>query len=50
VVEGDPLEDITLLQQPERLLWVMKEGRCYVDRLHLPGTPLGEAETDQLKP
>lgn len=33
VVDGDPLQDISILQEPSRLLVVMKEGTCYVDRL-----------------
>ena len=33
VVDGDPLEDIAVLQESSRLLLVMKEGRAYVDRL-----------------
>jgi imidazolonepropionase-like amidohydrolase len=33
VVDGDPLVDIKVLQDPNRLLMVMKEGRAYVDRL-----------------
>lgn len=33
VVDGDPLDDITILQDPSRLMLVMKEGQSYVDRL-----------------
>ncbi|MBI2887286.1 MAG: amidohydrolase family protein [Chloroflexi bacterium] len=33
VVDGDPLADISILQQKERLLLVMKGGQAYVDRL-----------------
>ncbi|HLC29319.1 MAG TPA: amidohydrolase family protein [Dehalococcoidia bacterium] len=33
VVDGDPLQDIALLQQKQRLLLVMKGGEAYVDRL-----------------
>ena len=29
LVDGDPLDDISILQQSERLLWVMKEGVRY---------------------
>ncbi|MBW2059203.1 MAG: amidohydrolase family protein [Deltaproteobacteria bacterium] len=33
VVAGDPLKDISILQEPSRLLAVMKEGAFSVDRL-----------------
>jgi imidazolonepropionase-like amidohydrolase len=33
VVDGNPLEDIAMLQDHSALLLVMKEGRVYVDRL-----------------
>jgi imidazolonepropionase-like amidohydrolase len=33
VVDGNPLDDITILQDPSRLMLVMKEGQSYVDRL-----------------
>jgi len=33
VVDGDPLADIALLQDKERIRLVMKEGRVYLDRL-----------------
>lgn len=33
VVDGNPLEDISILQEPSRLLVVMKEGTCCVNRL-----------------
>jgi imidazolonepropionase-like amidohydrolase len=33
VVDGDPLDDIAILQERSRLLLVMKEGRAYADRL-----------------
>ena len=33
VIDGDPLRDITILDQPERIEVVMKGGRAYVDRL-----------------
>ncbi len=33
VVDGNPLDDITILQDQSRLLLVMKEGKSYVDRL-----------------
>jgi imidazolonepropionase-like amidohydrolase len=33
VVDGDPLDDITILQDQSRLMLVMKEGQSYVDRL-----------------
>ncbi len=33
VVDGDPLADITVLQDQSRLTLVMKEGQRYVDRL-----------------
>jgi imidazolonepropionase-like amidohydrolase len=29
LVDGDPLSDIKILQQPERILAVMKDGRFY---------------------
>jgi imidazolonepropionase-like amidohydrolase len=29
IVEGDPIGDITLLQKPEKVVGVMKEGRFY---------------------
>ena len=35
VVDGDPLDDIAILQESSRLLLVMKEGRAYVDRLEV---------------
>jgi imidazolonepropionase-like amidohydrolase len=33
VVDGDPLDDISILQDRSRLVLVMKEGKSYVDRL-----------------
>ncbi len=33
VVDGDPLADITLLQDKERVRLVMKEGQVYLDRV-----------------
>jgi len=33
VVNGDPLSDISLLQDQSRLLLIMKEGYAYVDRM-----------------
>lgn len=33
VVDGDPLADIALLQDKERIRLVMKEGRVYLDRI-----------------
>jgi imidazolonepropionase-like amidohydrolase len=33
IVDGNPLDDITILQHQERLLMVMKDGKRYVDRL-----------------
>ena len=30
VVQGDPLEDIALLQRPEAIRWVMQGGRVVV--------------------
>jgi imidazolonepropionase-like amidohydrolase len=35
VVDGDPLSDVSMLQDEDRLLLVMKEGRIYVDRMAL---------------
>ena len=36
VVDGDPLADITILQDPTRLLAVMKGGTLVRDELDLP--------------
>jgi len=33
IIDGDPLSDITILQAPEKLLVVMKEGKKYVDQM-----------------
>ncbi len=33
VVDGNPLDDISILQDQSRLVLVMKEGKSYVDRL-----------------
>lgn len=33
VIDGDPLRDIAILDQPERIQLVMKGGKTYVDRL-----------------
>jgi imidazolonepropionase-like amidohydrolase len=33
VVDGNPLDDISILQDSSALLLVMKEGRACVDRL-----------------
>jgi len=33
VVDGNPLDDISILQDQSRLILVMKEGKSYVDRL-----------------
>ena len=33
VVDGDPLSDVTVLQQQERLLAVVKDGVFHTDRL-----------------
>lgn len=33
VIDGNPLDDIAILQDQSRLLLVMKEGKAYVDRL-----------------
>ena len=41
VVEGDPLADITLLQQPERIRGVFRDGRLVVDRGLSPPVPAG---------
>lgn len=38
VVDGDPLADLRVLQQPERLLGVFRDGRLLVDR-GLPAAP-----------
>ena len=34
VVEGNPLDDITILQDQSRLLLVMKEGKSYVNKIY----------------
>ncbi len=36
VVDGDPLGDITVLQEPERIHLVMKEGKVFRDRITRP--------------
>ncbi len=41
VVNGDPLHDIAILEQPERLLMVIKDGQVVVDR--------GEAHLEALR-
>jgi len=41
VVEGDPLADIRLLQQPERIRGVFRDGRLVVDRGLRPPVPAG---------
>ena len=33
IIDGDPLDDIAILQDQSRLKVVMKEGKTYVDRL-----------------
>ena len=33
VVDGDPLADIAMLQDKDRILLVMKEGKVYLDRV-----------------
>ncbi len=33
IIDGDPLSDITILQAPEKILVVMKEGKKYVDQM-----------------
>jgi imidazolonepropionase-like amidohydrolase len=33
VIDGDPLQDIRVLQQRKKILLVMKDGKTYVDRL-----------------
>ena len=33
VVDGDPLADIAILQDQERIRLVIKEGQVYLDRL-----------------
>ena len=36
VIDGNPLEDIRILQDPSHLSMVMKAGRCHVDRIRRP--------------
>ncbi len=33
VVDGDPLADITILQDKDRIRFVMKEGQVHLDRV-----------------
>ena len=33
VVDGDPLTDITVLQNKQRISLVMKDGQVYLDRI-----------------
>jgi imidazolonepropionase-like amidohydrolase len=42
LVEGDPLEDIKILRQKERVQLVMKEGKIVVDRRGRPGQVQGK--------
>ena len=44
-IDGDPLKDIRLLQQREKIAIVMKEGRIWVDRR--PGFPAKSVVNDQ---
>lgn len=44
-IDGDPLQDIRLLQQKEKIALVMKEGRVWVDRR--PGYPAKYVVNDQ---
>jgi imidazolonepropionase-like amidohydrolase len=39
VVDGDPLGDITILQDKARIKLVMKEGKIYANRLAGKGAP-----------
>jgi len=39
VLDGDPLGDIRILQEPERLALVLKEGRAVAGRLLPPPRP-----------
>ncbi|HXQ68527.1 MAG TPA: amidohydrolase family protein, partial [Alphaproteobacteria bacterium] len=41
VLDGDPLADVRLLQEPERLALVLKDGRAVAGRLYdaLPPAP-----------
>jgi len=41
-VDGDPLADIAILDQPERIQLVMKGGHTYVDRLAPAAVPVGD--------
>ena len=36
VVDGNPLDDVSILDQQTRLAMVMKGGKAYVDRLSRP--------------
>ncbi len=38
-VEGDPLADITVLEDPSRLALIMKGGKAFKDRLSKPAVP-----------
>jgi imidazolonepropionase-like amidohydrolase len=44
VVRGDPLQDIRLLQEPENILVVMKEGQVVVNRGDLPLAQPGQTQ------
>ena len=33
VVDGDPLDDISILEERERLKLIMKQGRAYTNKL-----------------
>ncbi len=46
VVDGDPLADLPVLRQAERLLGVFRDGRLLVDR----GLPTGAVLTGNLHP
>lgn len=37
VVDGDPLDDIALLQDRDRINLVMKDGQIYRDEVSIPG-------------
>jgi len=40
VVDGDPLSDITVLQDKSRIKLVMKEGKIYSNQLAGPSIPI----------
>jgi imidazolonepropionase-like amidohydrolase len=47
IVNGDPVNDITVLQDRERLRMIMKDGIPVIDKMRLPpiGTPIERRRT-----